>query len=83
MGCADTNPTAKEAFNLQSGSHSWDVYIDGEHYEWNLAYSSYEELPMSNSDFGSLVSYRGDVYILQRAWSRQLQLTRAGPNFID
>lgn len=60
---------------LRAGPHVWEVYVGGDRQEWHLAYESYDDLPMHNIDYDSVVTFNGRRYTLWRVFSNQIRVS--------
>jgi hypothetical protein len=74
-GCEDQDSLTQDQLNqqcadkaiiLQQGDYSWDVYVGGDRATWDLAYHSYESLPVKNQDFGQLIRVGNDCFRVHR-----------------
>jgi hypothetical protein len=73
--CTRSGSQPTSSIVLLEGSNSWEVFVGGQRVVWNLAYSSYDELPIKNSDYGKVVVYQGVKHTLWRVYSNQIQVS--------
>lgn len=70
----DSGKTPVE-ITLEEGKYSWEVYVGSERQIWNLSYTDYDSLPVHNSDWPAVLTYKGRRYTMYRVFSNQIRVS--------